>query len=62
MEMHVEGFPWEPVVEHYFAANECFEGEGGEHVEAETETCEVYEGRAGGEIVEHVAEGVGAEG
>jgi len=57
MEIHVERFVGEPVVEHYFAADEGFEGEGGEHVEAETETGDVYHGVVGGEVVEDVALG-----
>lgn len=61
MEVHVEGFVGEPVVEHYFAADECFKGEGGEHVEAETETSDVDHCIVGWEIVEDVALGEGAE-
>ncbi|PQE07524.1 ribosomal biogenesis Gar2 protein [Rutstroemia sp. NJR-2017a BBW] len=62
MQMHVERVPGEPVVEHDFAADEGFEREGGEHVKAETETREIDEGVGGGEVVEDVAEGEGAEG
>ncbi|ESZ97116.1 hypothetical protein SBOR_2474 [Sclerotinia borealis F-4128] len=60
--MHIKRFPGKPIVEHDFAANKSFEGEGSQHIEAETETCEVYERVCGGEIVEHVAEGAGSEG
>ncbi|QSZ31574.1 hypothetical protein DSL72_001141 [Monilinia vaccinii-corymbosi] len=62
VQVHVEGFVVEPVVEHDLAADEGFEGEGREHVEAEAEAGEVDERVGGGEVVEHVAEGVGAEG
>ncbi|KAM0134030.1 hypothetical protein ACHAP3_005747 [Botrytis cinerea] len=62
MQMHVEWVAGEPVVEHDFATDECFEREGGEHVETEAETGEVDEGVCGGEVVEDVAEGFGTEG
>ncbi|TGO57430.1 hypothetical protein BOTNAR_0201g00160 [Botryotinia narcissicola] len=62
MEMHVEWFAGEPVVEHDFTTDKSFEGEGGEHVEAETETGEVDERVCCGEVVEDVAEGFGTEG
>lgn len=62
MQVHVEGFPREPVGEHYFAADEGFEGEGGEHVEAETEARDVYHCVVRGEVVEDVSLGFGAEG
>lgn len=62
MEIHVEGFGGEVVVEHYFAAHECFEGKRGEHVESETETCYVDHDVVSGEVVEHVALGEVAEG
>jgi hypothetical protein len=32
MQVHVERLAREPIVEHYFPADEGFEGEGGEHV------------------------------
>ncbi|TGO86853.1 hypothetical protein BPOR_0272g00110 [Botrytis porri] len=60
--MHVEWFAGKPVVEHYFATDEGFEGEGGEHVETKAETGEVDEGVCGGEVVKDVAKGFGAEG
>jgi hypothetical protein len=37
----MEGFGREVVVFHNFAADEAFEGEGGEHVEAETAESDV---------------------
>lgn len=47
----IEWFRGEIVVVYYFATDERFEGEGGEHVEAETETSEVYHGIGKGEVV-----------
>lgn len=41
MQVHVERFAGEPVVEHNFSADESFEREGGEHVEAETKPGDV---------------------
>ncbi|KAF4625824.1 hypothetical protein G7Y89_g12339 [Cudoniella acicularis] len=62
MQVHVEGFVGEPVIEHDFAADEGFEGEGGEHVEAEAEAGDVHHGAVCGEVVEDVSLGEGAEG
>ncbi|KFY44107.1 hypothetical protein V494_01632 [Pseudogymnoascus sp. VKM F-4513 (FW-928)] len=47
-------------IHHYLAADEGFQGEGGEHVQPEAESGEVDEGRVG-EVVKHVAVGEGAE-
>ena len=55
MQVHVEGFAREPVVEHYFAAYEGFEREGGEHVQTETESGDVDHYVIGGEVVEDVS-------
>ena len=62
MQVHVEGLAWEPVVEDDLAADEGFEREGGEHVEAEAEAGDVDHRAVGGEVVEDVALGEGAEG
>lgn len=48
-------------IHHYLAADEGFEGEGGKHVQPEAEAGDVDEG-GGGEVIEHVAVGEGAEG
>lgn len=52
----------EPVIIHHLPADEAFEGEGGEHVEAEAESGDVDEDVVGGEVVEDVSLGEGAEG
>jgi hypothetical protein len=57
MQIHVEGFTGEPVIEHYFSADECFERECREHVEAETKTGDVDHRVVGGEVVEDVSLG-----
>lgn len=62
MQVHIERLSWEPVIEHHFTADEGFEGESGEHVEPETETRYVDHRVVGGEVVENVAFGFGAEG
>jgi hypothetical protein len=62
MKVHVERLAGEPVVEHYLPADESFEGEGGEHVQPETETGDVYHGVVGWEVVEDVSLGEGTEG
>lgn len=62
MKVHIKRFTGEPIIEHDFSANEGFEGEGSEHVEAETETGYVYHYVVGGEVVEDVALGEGTEG
>lgn len=38
MQIHIEWLAGEPVVEHYLSAYEGFERQGGEHVQAETES------------------------
>ena len=47
---------------HDLAADEAFERQGGEHVEAEAEAGNVDEDVVGGEVVQDVALGQGAEG
>ncbi len=51
----------EPVVVHHLPAHEALEGQGSEHVEAEAEARDVDQDVVGGEVVEHVALGQGAE-
>lgn len=48
-------------IHHYLAADEGFEGKSGEHVQPKAEAGDVDEG-GGGEVVEYVAIGEGAEG
>jgi hypothetical protein len=62
VKIHIERFSREPIIEHYFPTDESFEGKSGEHVEPETETSDVDQSIVGGEIVEDVALGEGAEG
>lgn len=62
MQVHIKRLGREPIVEHDFAADEGFERKSSEHVEAETEACNVDHGVVGGEVIEDVALGEGAEG
>lgn len=62
MPVRVVMFVWKPIVVHYFPADESFEREGGEHIEAEEETCDVDHEIISGEVVEYVAERFVAEG
>lgn len=48
-------------IHHHLAADECFEREGGEHVQPEAEAGDVNEG-GGRKVVEHVAVGEGTKG
>lgn len=61
MQVHVERFAGEPVIEHDFSADERFERESGQHVESEAETCDVDHCVVRWKIVEDVAFGFGAE-
>lgn len=62
VEVHVERGVWVEVGKDDFATDESFEGQGGEHVEAETETGNVDHGVCGRKVVEHVALREGAKG
>ena len=55
MQVHIERFAGEPAVEHYFAADEGFEREGGEHVQTKTEAGDIDHYVIGGEVVEDVS-------
>lgn len=62
MQVHVERFAREVVVEHDLAADKGLERQRGEHVEAEAQARDVDHGVVRGEVVEHVAQGLVAEG
>ena len=62
MAIGVVVFIGEPVVLHDFAANKGFQWESGKHVKAEKETRYVDHEVVIGKVVEHIAEGLVAEG
>lgn len=55
-------FLWKPIIVHHLPADEAFERQGGEHVEAEAESGDVDQDVIGGEVIEDVSLCVGAEG
>lgn len=59
--LHREGSVRVKVRLHNLAADKRLQGHGGEHVEAEAQTCDVDHGVVAGEVVEDVAEGFVAE-
>jgi hypothetical protein len=54
-------FAW-IVIKHDFSADEGFEWEGGEHIEAEAEACNVHHGVGRRKVIEDVSLCFGAEG
>lgn len=62
MEVHIERLPREIVVEHDLAADKSLERERGQHVQAETQPRHVDHRVVGGEIIEHIAQGLVAKG
>lgn len=62
VQVHVEGLAGKVVVEHDLAADKGLERQGREHVEAEAQPRDVDHGVVGGEVVEHIALRLVAEG